>query len=153
MKMGLQMTQMLDKTEKDRIKRRNKMLKVVIKMFFVMGLTWIADMISWAIEAKLTTYEIFKNKGLLYSALVFDVINSCQGIIMFLLVFFDNARIKMFREKLCKRSSVKKTSVFHVEDPSALMSSWSRGGCSSSVTNVSSSSQKTSNASEQETRM
>ena len=63
--MGLQMTQMLDKTEKDRIKRRNKMLKVVIKMFFVMGLTWIADMISWAIEAKLTTYEIFKNKGLL----------------------------------------------------------------------------------------
>ena len=141
----------LDKTEKDRIKRRNKMLKVVIKMFFVMGLTWIADMISWAIEAKLTTYEIFKNKGLLYSALAFDVINSCQGIIMFFMVFFDNARIKMFREKLCKRSSVKKTSVFHVEDPSALMSSGSRGGCSTSVTNVSS--QKTSNASEQETRM
>ena len=146
---GLQTTQMLDKTDKDRSKRRNRMMKVIIKMFFVMGLTWIADMISWAIEAKLTTYEIFKNKGLLYSALVFDVINSCQGIIMFLLVFFDNARIKMFREKLCKRSSVKKTSAFYVEDPSALMSSG--GGCSTSVTNVSS--RKTSNASEQETRM
>ena len=149
MNTGLRMTQMLDKTDKERTKRRNKMMKVVIKMFFVMGLTWIGNMISWALEAKLTKLEIFKNKGLLYSGLLFQVINSCQGIIMFFLVFFDNARIKMFREKLCKRSSVKKTSVFHVEDPSALMSSG--GGCSTSVTNVSS--QKTSNASEQETRM
>ena len=149
MKMGLQMTQMLDKTEKDRIKRRNKMLKVVIKMFFVMGLTWIADMISWAIEAKLTTYEIFKNKGLLYSGLLFQVINSCQGIIMFLLVFFDNARIKMLREKLCKRSGIKKTSALHTEDPLALMSSG--GGCATSGTNVSS--RIPSNACEQETSM
>ena len=101
MNTGLRMTQMLDKTDKERTKRRNKMMKVVIKMFFVMGLTWIGNMISWALEAKLTKLEIFKNKGLLYSALVFDVINSCQGIIMFFMVFFDNARIKMLREKLC----------------------------------------------------
>ena len=149
MNTGLRMTQMLDKTDKERTKRRNKMMKVVIKMFFVMGLTWIGNMISWALEAKLTKLEIFKNKGLLYSGLLFQVINSCQGIIMFLLVFFDNARINMLREKLCKRSGIKKTSALHTEDPLALMSSG--GGCSTSGTNVSS--RMPSNACEQETSM
>ena len=146
---GLRTTQMLDKTDKDRSKRRNRMMKVIIKMFFVMGLTWIADMISWAIEVKFGAYEIFKNhKGFLYSGLVFQIINSSQGIIMFLVVFFDTARIKMLREMLCP-SKIRKTSVFYAEDPSAGASSG--GGCSTSVTNISS--RKTSNASERETRM
>ena len=149
MTMGLQNTQMLDKTDKDRTKRRNKMLKVIVKMFFVMGLTWIADMISWALQAKLTKYEIFNNKGLLYSALVFEIINSSQGVIMFLVVFFDNARIKMLKEKLSKRSRVKKSSAFSGEDPSALMDNGR--GSSTSATNVYS--RNTSNTSEEETRM
>ena len=140
--MGLRTTQMLDKTDKDRSKRRNRMMKVIIKMFFVMGLTWIADMISWAIEVKFGDYEIFKNhKGFLYSGLVFQIINSSQGIIMFLVVFFDTARIRMLREMLCP-SKIKKTSVFYAEDPSA--GTISGGGCSTTVTNISS--RKTSNA-------
>merc|ERR1712029_1035378 len=106
-------------TEKERAARRKQRMKVAIKMFFVMGLTWIADMISWAIATNHGEFEVFKNKGLLYSGLVFQIINSAQGIIMFLVVYFDTARIKMFREFLCNKSNDKKTSVFYAEDPSA----------------------------------
>ena len=64
--------------EKERIKKRNQRLKVVFKMFFVMGITWIAEIISWAIETKYTKYQVFKNEGLRYSGLVFQIINSSQ---------------------------------------------------------------------------
>lgn len=152
MTIGLRITQMLDKTEKDRSKRRNKMLRVIFKMFFVMGLTWTAEMIFWVIEAKFGDYEIFKTKGLLYSGLVFQIINSAQGIIMFLVVYFDTARIKMFREFLCNKSNDKKTSVFYAEDPSAPSEEPSAPSIpSTSVTNVSS--RKTSKTSERETNV
>ena len=86
-------------TEREKAERRKQRMKVAIKMFFVMGLTWIADMISWAIATKHGKFEVFKNKGLLYSGLVFQIINSSQGIIMFLVVYFDTNRIKALQEK------------------------------------------------------
>lgn len=86
-------------TDKERAEKRRQRMRVVIKMFFVMGLTWIADIIHWAIETKHGKYEIFKNKGLLYSGLFFVIINSSQGIIMFMVVYFDTGRIQALKNK------------------------------------------------------
>ena len=43
-----------------------------------MGLTWIADIASWAINSQYGHFEKFKNKGLLYSEVFCDCINSLQ---------------------------------------------------------------------------
>ena len=64
--------------DKERIKKRNQRLKVVLKMFFVMGITWTTEIIMWAIETKYTKYQVFKNTGLRYAGLVFQIINSSQ---------------------------------------------------------------------------
>ena len=86
-------------TDRDKAEKRRQRMRVVIKMFFVMGLTWIADIIDWAIETKHGKYEIFKDKGLLYSGLFFVIINSSQGIIMFIVVYFDSGRIQALKDK------------------------------------------------------
>ena len=59
-------------------KKQRQRMKVVIKMFFVMGLSWIADIVSWGLAEALNNLEIYKNAGLRYTSLVFAIINSCQ---------------------------------------------------------------------------
>ena len=68
-----------------------------------MGLTWTAEMISWALEAKVEGYNLFKIKEFVYCDLVFQIINSSQGIILFLVVFFDSGRIKELKKKMTKK--------------------------------------------------
>ena len=65
-------------TDAERAKKQKQRMKVVIKMFFVMGLSWIADIISWAVQEGHGDYEFYKKTGLRYTSLVFAIINSCQ---------------------------------------------------------------------------
>ena len=65
-------------TDEEKAQRRRQRMKVVIKMFLVMGLTWIADIVSWAINSQYGRFATFNNKGLLYSEVFCDCINSLQ---------------------------------------------------------------------------
>ena len=47
-------------------------------MFFVMGLSWIADIIGWALIESYGAFEVWKIEGLRYTALFFLIINSSQ---------------------------------------------------------------------------
>ena len=68
----------LANTEKERAEKRKQRMKVVIKMFFVMGLSWIADIISWGLGESYGEFEVWKIKGLRYTTLFFQIINSSQ---------------------------------------------------------------------------
>ena len=63
-------------SDKEKAKKRRQRMKVVVKMFLVMGLTWVADQVSWMISEYYGDFEKFLNKGLLYSELFCDCINS-----------------------------------------------------------------------------
>jgi hypothetical protein len=56
------------------------MFWVVLELFLVMGLTWMADVVSlginWSYGAQYAGYEI----------LFFDVLNSLQGLLIFLVL-------------------------------------------------------------------
>ena len=66
-------------TDKEKAQRRIQRLKVVIKIFLVMGLTWIAEIVSWAFTNNSNgRRENFNNKGLLYSEVFCDCINALQ---------------------------------------------------------------------------
>ena len=66
------------------------MLVVVVELFLVMGLTWVAEVVSTVISWR---------RGDAYSGpeiLVFDVINSLQGLLIFLvLVCKPRMRVKI----------------------------------------------------------
>ena len=68
----------LANTEKERAEKRKQRMKVVIKMFFVMGLSWIADIISWGLGESYGEFEVWKIEGLRYTTLFFQIINSSQ---------------------------------------------------------------------------
>jgi hypothetical protein len=66
---------------------RQKM-HVVIKMFFVMGVSWIAEIVLFFINWQVGVYKIYKG------IFMFQLINSLQGFIMFCVIYFDTARVK-----------------------------------------------------------
>ena len=68
-------------------KKQRQRMKVVIKMFFVMGLSWIADIVSWAVQEGHGDYEFYKKTGLRYTSLAFAIINSCQVSFFFFLSY------------------------------------------------------------------
>ena len=63
-------------TDEEKNKKRRQRIKVVVKMFIVMGLSWIADVVSSIIISTIGNVEKFQNKGLLYSELICDCINA-----------------------------------------------------------------------------
>ena len=68
----------LANTDKERAEKRKQHMKIIIKMFFVMGLSWIADIIGWALIESYGAFEVWKIEGLRYTALFFLIINSSQ---------------------------------------------------------------------------
>ena len=68
----------LANTDKERAEKRKQHMKIIIKMFFVMGLSWIADIISWGLAESYGPFEVWKIGGLRYTALFFLIINSSQ---------------------------------------------------------------------------
>jgi hypothetical protein len=67
--------------------------KTVAKLFFVMGLTWIAEIISWMLGKYLEhTVLIVK------ISMFFDCLNALQGFTLFCALFFDHVRIILYHE-------------------------------------------------------
>ena len=62
------------------LRRTRQMLSVVLELFLVMGLTWLAEVISlvinWRAGRAYAGWEI----------IVFDIINSLQGLLIFLVL-------------------------------------------------------------------
>lgn len=81
-----------------------KKLHVCIKLFFVMGITWIADIISKIIISG----GDLKDNDTKEATIFFQVINSLQGFFMFCLIYFESARLKRIwnRVKTCKGQQV-----------------------------------------------
>ena len=79
-------------------KKQRQRMKVVIKMFFVMGLSWIADIVSWGLAEALNNLEIYKNVSLRYTTLVFQIINSSQVSKQIFEIFFARILLLQFRD-------------------------------------------------------
>ncbi|TRY77264.1 hypothetical protein TCAL_04042, partial [Tigriopus californicus] len=60
----------------------------VVKMFFAMGLTWIAEQVSFLLET------IYHPSEVKYVTTVFKIINSLQGFTMFCVIYFDAKNIE-----------------------------------------------------------
>lgn len=73
-----QVDKTLSADAKELAQKRLQRCYVVMKMFLVMGITWIAETVSWSINESYGEYEVFKNNGLWYSELFFTIINSSQ---------------------------------------------------------------------------
>jgi len=76
----------------DRIKRQTKQrFSIVVELFFVMGLTWIAEIASWAIGWGLGTKVVW------VSSVVFDITNALQGFIIFVIVVMKSRIIRSIK--------------------------------------------------------
>lgn len=72
---------------------------MTLKIFFLLGLTWLLDIIAFVLEPYEQSYisvEIL--------VVVFLIINASHGIIFFLVVFFDKSTVKQI-EIWCGRSN------------------------------------------------
>jgi len=74
-------------------------LRVVTKIFFVMGLTWLADIIAFLVTWKWKYVNTYKYLS------IFDIINSLQGIAIMVAMVFDAETLKKIRAKFGKRLS------------------------------------------------
>jgi len=77
----------------DRIKQQTKQrFMVVVELFFVMGLNWVAEIISWALGWSMGLQSISK------ISMVFDIANSLQGFIIFIIVVLKSRTIKSIKK-------------------------------------------------------
>ena len=82
-----------------RQKRAKADTQLTLKMFFILGLTWIFDIIAFAIEKyQMTNTEISQTSSLAMEIVlvIFLVINASHGIIFFCIVYFTHANFKKF---------------------------------------------------------
>ena len=86
-------------------------------MFFVLGITWIAEVISFllnygfAYDNGVECPSVPTNAVIIKASFLFDSINAFQGIILFCVLFFDASMIRRIR-KCFKRSSKRKSNPF-----------------------------------------
>lgn len=71
-----------------------------LKLFIVMGVNWLAEIISWAMETE-------KNGYLFY---VTDFGNSLQGVLIFLIFVCKKRVLRLLNKKLCSQIQIWKTS-------------------------------------------
>ena len=82
-------------------------------MFFVVGITWISEVISFLLNYGFAyqngttggSFSVHTNATLIKASIFFDCINAFQGIIMFCVLFFDAAMVKRIGNILRPRSS------------------------------------------------
>lgn len=74
--------------------QNRKKQKVVVKMFFVIGITWISEIVSVVLSWNDNHHKLYKVD------FIFTLINSLQGVIMFCAIYFDSARVKKIWNKL-----------------------------------------------------
>lgn len=63
-------------------------LHTAVKMFFVMGLTWTAEVLDWALGWAYGSHRVY------HVTVVFNAINALQGLTMFCVIYFDSTRLK-----------------------------------------------------------
>lgn len=84
-----------DKSGDPMLRAQNKTkYATVVKMFFAMGITWIAEQVSFLLET------IYHPSEVKYVTTVFKIINSLQGFTMFCVIFFDAKNIEWIRTKI-----------------------------------------------------
>lgn len=72
-----------------------------LKLFIVMGVNWLAEIISWAVESEVTS------KSLWY---VTDIGNALQGVLIFLIFVCKKRVLILLNKKLCPQYHFFKTS-------------------------------------------
>ena len=79
--------------------QKSRMLSLV-KMFFAMGISWLAEFLSWVLG-----WYFGRAGWVVKVSFFFDVINASQGIILFLVLFFDTATVDKCRGFLNRKLS------------------------------------------------
>jgi len=75
----------------DRIKRRTtQRFMIVVELFFIMGLNWIGEIVTWAVSWGYGTRAW-------QAALFFDIVNALQGFIIFVIVVMKSRIIKSIK--------------------------------------------------------
>ena len=83
-------TKSSDLTAKNNEKKRtNPRHKTVLKMFFLLGMTWILHILGWGLM-------LYGETNIMLQILKcsFDLINSLQGVILFCVMFFNSDNIE-----------------------------------------------------------
>merc|ERR1711879_695200 len=75
-------------------------VKAVCKVFFVMGLTWIAEIITWILKITYGHHRIYK------FIFPLEVLNASQGVIMFCVVYFTRDQIQSLKSGFRSKPSV-----------------------------------------------
>lgn len=68
--------------------QNKKKVRAVIKLFFVLGITWIAEIVSWGLEWAYGPEKVYKE------VFVFQLINALQGLVMFCVIYLDGTRMQ-----------------------------------------------------------
>ena len=83
-----------------RVKRAKADTHLTLKMFFILGLTWIFDIIAFAIEKhQMTTTQNtqIESVSMEIVLVIFLVINASHGVIFFCIIYFTSANIKKIK--------------------------------------------------------
>lgn len=72
-----------------------------LKLFIVMGVNWLAEIISWATDPDGSNYNIWY---------LTDIGNSLQGVLIFLIFVCKKRVLRLLNKKLCPRFELFKTS-------------------------------------------
>merc|ERR1712141_506053 len=76
------------------INQNKKRMTAIIKMFFIMGITWLAEIVSFSIDWNEPSNS--DNK----ISFAFSVINALQGFFMFCAIYFDSSTLDKIKSKL-----------------------------------------------------
>lgn len=71
-----------------------------LKLFFVMGINWIADVLSWAMKTE-------DNEHFFYLT---DIGNALQGVLIFIIFVCKKRILRLLNQKLCSQTKIWKTS-------------------------------------------
>ena len=81
-------------------RRANADTQLAIKLFFILGLTWIFDITAFAIEKyQMTKTDISESSNLVIESVlvIFLVINASHGIIFFFIIYCTSANINKIK--------------------------------------------------------
>lgn len=81
--------------------------RVCIKLVVIMGVTWIADVLSWAhnVAMKDSSIHIIKHDVRYYFWYIMDAINALQGVLIFLVVA-SQPQVSHFLKYMCNQTFI-----------------------------------------------
>ena len=66
----------------------NTRIKAVVKMYFIVGPTWLMEILGWYLKYHTSIGKCGSRKVLIF----FDIVNALQGFFLFLVFYFDKER-------------------------------------------------------------